>query len=166
MILKPLPLLLLFGAFFVACDDPADDDDNNDDLPGLDTDANQDDEYDGESPIVSNVDAWCYVVTQGASAWYWSVTATAEDPQGTDTLVSGSGSTVTVYAGPNEVYTQNMACTDDGDCLTSWPMDSSGMRCDASTASDYVFEVVIADEDDNVSEAATSAGRRGTDASG
>jgi hypothetical protein len=120
---------------------------------------------DGVSPTISTADAWCYADETGGKDYFWSATATADDPQGIDTLETLLDEGVYVLnSSGTQVAAYPMVCSEDAGCITSWKQSEDGVSC--SSASNYTIQFVVQDQDGNTSDPYEVAGRQGTDASG
>ena len=166
LVLCGLPLLAMLGC---GDDTKEDDDDDNDDDVGLNLeDSGAAAEADPDAPVISAVDAWCYEHSTGQARTIWVVSVRVDDPQGTETIESFFDG-VTVFEGSTELFQEALTCV-DGDCTGTWNEEYEGdddsFVVSCASASDYTIQVVVEDEDGNLSLPAEVVGRQGTSASG
>lgn len=149
-------VLAFLGLSLVACGDKGDDTAGGDDSGGpVD---------DGQTPSVTEADAWCALNTTGEQAYYWWARFTADDPQGTDTLESFVLDGLDVMSGDTLASSQAIVCDESGSCSASFSEEGSGISCSAATS--YTFVFAVEDEDGNRSADYEVAGRQGSDANG
>lgn len=99
------------------------------------------------SPVVTNSDAYCHLHSTGDEFYEWIVTASADDPQGVDTLEVWAS--LEVSRGGGLITTETLVVDrDSGDVVGSFPADRAGISC--SSAAEYVFRFEVTDEDGNV----------------
>ncbi|MCB9797345.1 MAG: hypothetical protein H6741_32040 [Alphaproteobacteria bacterium] len=113
---------------------------------------------DGESPEVTEPDAYCYEHTTGDTFFQWVVTAVVIDPQGPSTLETFA--TVEIWRGGG-LYEDTDAVIDgnSGNLTTSFNADTLGVPC--SSAEEFTFKIIATDDDGNTGEAEV-VGRQGT----
>lgn len=117
----------------------------------------------GSPPTVQGASALCYLNDSDVSYYFWLASATADDPDGLDTL-AGLGSpyesTVTVLQGGSPIADYPLVChTKTGECSTSFNEDDHGVIC--TDASSYTFRFVVYDEDGNASAPIEAQGQQG-----
>jgi hypothetical protein len=104
-------------------------------------------DVDPDAPTILSADAWCSEHTTGTKFTAWVVEATAEDPQGDDTLLP-YGSPAVVSEEGVELVRYEMVCDSTGYCIASWQEDGEP-QC--ARAQHYLVEVTVADENLNYS---------------
>ena len=160
---------VIFISIFIACSGKGDGDSandtsmNNQDTNNQDTN-NQDINVNENAPIISEADAWCY--TQEASGTdTWGFTATASDPQGTDTIESFMPTGISFQSTSGaEVKTIALVCDTSGDCTGSEAVATVGIGC--TQASDYQAAFTVEDIQGNSSSVYIAPCREGTGATG
>ena len=115
-----------------------------------------------DAPTILMLDVYCCNPAQGPEAWYWILTAQVSDPQGVETIAPiGEGHEVNVRGSggsgePIVDYGAGFGCDEKGVCDTSWSQNADNIMC--SNASNYEIELIVADEDCNLSEPSTMLG--------
>jgi hypothetical protein len=121
-----------------------------------------------DAPTILMLDVYCCNPAAGPIAWYWVLEAQVSDPQGNDTIAGpgkGSGHEVNVRGAgggggePIADYGAGFSCDDKGVCDTSWQQQTDNIICDGS-ASNYEIELIVADEDGNLSDPETVPGKQ------
>jgi hypothetical protein len=109
-----------------------------------------------DAPTIVSFDVYCCNPASGAEAWYWSLTAQVTDPQGASTIAGSgpeSGHQVNVMGSsggaPIAEYGSGFHCDDKGVCSASWQQAWDNIYC--SSADSYLIELIVADEDGNLS---------------
>jgi hypothetical protein len=110
-----------------------------------------------DAPTILSLDVTCCNPAAGPKAWYWALEAQVSDPQGNDTLADSgadSGNEVNVYgtggSQPLAEYGAGFHCDDKGVCGTSWQQSTDNIQC--SNADNYEIELIVADQDGNLSQ--------------
>ena len=112
---------------------------------------------DGVSPTIVSADGCCYENLSGDSAFFWTVSASVDDPQGADTISNFFEGGLLVYAGDAEVANYYMACQ-DGQCVGSFNQSEDNIACGNATA--YTLKEQVVDDDCNWSTPYEIAGRQ------
>ncbi len=105
-----------------------------------------------DAPVLSDCEAWCYLHTVGQESYQWRVTCSVTDPQGLETVESG---TVDVQESGARITQYLLACDEVGGCSTSFD-ESQGVLC--AGASGYTFAIYVEDFNGNVSDVVTVTG--------
>lgn len=115
-----------------------------------DTDADTDSDTDtdtttltGELPSILSVDLAECTVNAGGEIWRLAVTA--GDPQGAETVLSG---TVAAIVDGTTLDTNDLACN-KGRCTGTFSLDADGVGC--GVGGTVVFEFIVTDADGNSS---------------
>ncbi len=118
---------------------------------------------DGQSPTISDFDAWCYEHTTGETRYIWAASLTADDPQGADTLESIFDG-LTVSSGGSELAVYSIVCDDEGACSASFNQDLDNIAC--ANADAYTLEAKVLDDEGNWSSPSTVTGKQCSSTSG
>ncbi len=145
-------------------DDP-DDTDGTDDTGetegDADTDADADGDADPDAPWIEQADAYCYQHKTGDKFYQWELNATADDPQGADTIMSfdAENSIVKVFNDSGgELAAYALVCNDSGECFGSFRESDHGVAC--ASANTYTLAFQVIDEDGNISAPFEVTGRQ------
>jgi hypothetical protein len=168
-------MILAVMSLTVACGGKDDDDDDDDDDTAGDDggdddtagdDGGDDGGSDGPEPVITEADAWCYTPGGSVEGDWWALKAVIADPQGADTLEAFQPQGVRVdTSSGGTVATMALVCDGStGICTGSDSVANLGFGC--SSAADMSFVFAVIDEDGNMSEAVSIAGRQGTSAEG
>jgi hypothetical protein len=112
-----------------------------------------------DAPTILMLDVYCCNPAAGPKSWYWILSAQVSDPQGNDTIAPAgldSGHEVNVRGAgggggePLAEYGAGFSCDDKGVCDTSWQQTADNILC--SNADAYSIELIVADEDGNLSQ--------------
>jgi hypothetical protein len=124
------------------------------------------DTSDPNAPSVIEADAWCYTQGGSTNVDFWAFSASADDPQGTDTLESfmPTGISFQDAGSGSEIKTIALVCDTTGQCTGSESTETVGIGC--AQASDFQAVFTVSDADGNLSAPYTAACRQGTDATG
>ena len=116
-----------------------------------------------DAPVIQTMDVYCCNPASGPEAWYWALTALVSDPQGVETIAGiGEGHQVNVRGSgggggePIVDYGAGFSCDEKGVCDTSWSQNADNIMC--SNASNYEIELIVADQDGNLSDPSTMLG--------
>ncbi len=106
-----------------------------------------------DAPVILAAEAPCAFHDVGDSFYYWSPSATVDDPQGLDTIPPSDFDNTLVMvldSSGSTIYSAVLACTGKGLCSTYFTESDSHTSC--ANADQWTFRFQVADEDGNVSE--------------
>jgi hypothetical protein len=122
-----------------------------------DADSDTDSDADSELPYITAADAACSFHETGSQYWLWTVSASADDPQGVKTVDTIGNVDVLDAATEKIAATYALACTAKGVCATGFKADADGILCD--DPKQWTFRFTVVDEDENVSDPFDVIGR-------
>jgi hypothetical protein len=114
-----------------------------------DSDTDTDTDTDAELPYITAADAACSYHETGTQFWLWTVTASADDPQGVKTVDTIGNVDVLEAATEKVAASYAVACSAKGVCATGFKADADGILCD--DPKQWTFRLTVMDEDKNVS---------------
>ena len=120
-----------------------------------------DEEVDENAPIISNADAWCYVVGGSTEGEQWGFKFSFDDPQGVENVPRLQMGAIQILnsAGVSTASLDPACNRDTKECSANIFSTQVGTGCDAATTISVKFQ--ITDEDGNTSNSITVDGRQG-----
>lgn len=98
-----------------------------------------------EAPLVTGVEAYCYLHDVGDQFYQWIFGGVVDDPQGVETLESFADLHIYRGGGVIEELEGLLVVSDDGQLVGSFKEETYGISC--GSASEYTFRFIAYDVD-------------------